>query len=315
MLPGGVIVAMASLADAAIDNALYVGSPTMIMRPRTEVGFVAAVTLGSIGDIAAAWRPLCSGLGLGLDLVGVFCHGAPLVEFTYARRERRRCELADLLLVVDINSAGSFTRRAVLIQAKMARAAGRVSLSGASSLVQLDLYQHWPKFDFMEPVYGMSNVDFTQGATTSDSGTIGVIDRHFRKQPVWTQHPASPTPAIIRAEPHLGEFMAEMVGGASGFGRPATPSLQTDWSETVEQLLKETYRRAFHHKPTLGPTSVPRGVRAIACLNFMEMAELTNSKPGGAIKGPPYDFEIREDDRLPGGISVVHIGIGPIQDD
>jgi hypothetical protein len=316
LLPRHVIVKMAVRANCAIDKALLVGSPTMISQPRTEVGFVVAVTLRSIWDIAAAWTPLCSRLGLRLDLAGVFCHAAPLVQFTDARRELRHCELADLLLVVDIGDTGSFTRRAALVQAKMARAAGRVSLSGASSRVQLDLYQKWHKFDFEESIYGLSQVDFTNGGGAIDSGTIGVIDRHFITPPVWTQHAANPTPAIISGEPQLGEFIAEMVDGTrSGFGRLATPALQTDWSKTVERLLDVTYNRVFHHKPTLGPTGVPRGVRAVASLNFTQMANLTSGNPGGSIKGPPDDFEIREDDRVPRGISVVHVGIGPIQED
>ncbi len=269
-LPRSVIVQMAALANHAVDKALLVGSEAMISPPRTEVGFVAAVTLGAIRDIAGAWKPICSGRGLGIDLLGVFCHAAPLVQFTDAKRKLRHCELADLLLVVDINSKGSFVRRAVLVQAKMARAAARVLLSGTSSRVQLDLYQNWHRFDFEEVVYGLSRVDFTKGGRASDSATIGVIDRHFKEQPIWTQHAVSPTPSVISDEPHLGEFMAEMVGGALGFGRVATPILQTDWSRTVEKLLDVTYKRAFHHKPTLGTTGVPRGVHAVACVNFLQ---------------------------------------------
>jgi hypothetical protein len=141
-----------------------------------------------------------------------------------------------------------------------------------------------------------------------------VIDRHLKTQPVWTQHAPSPTPAVIFKQPHLGEFIAEMVDGTrSGFGRLATPTAKTDWSETVERLLQVTYGRAFHHKATLGPTSAPRGVSAVACLGFMTTANLGGIW-GGSIKGPPYDFETREDDGQPSGISVVHIGISPIQE-
>jgi len=314
LLPRDVVVAMASTANKAIDNVLLVGSHAMLSPPRNEAGFIAAVTLGGIKEIAKAWRPLCDGLSLTLDLSGVFCHAAPLVKFTDAKRRLWRCELADLLIVVDFGSTGSFIRRAALVQAKMARAAERVSLSGTSTQVQLNLYQNWHKFDFEEAVYGMSQVDFTKGrGGISDSGTIGVIDRHLKTQPVWTQHAASPAPAIILNQPRLGEFIAEMVDGTrSGFGRLATPKLQTDWSKVVERLLEVTYGRAFHHKPTLGPTGAPRGVHAVACLSFRPGAGLMSAIWGGSMKGPPYDFETREDDGQPSGISVVHICIGPI---
>lgn len=249
MLPRHVVVAMASAADNAIDNALLLGSHAMLSPPRTEVGFVAAVTLGAIRDIAAAWTPLCAGSGFLLELSGVFCHAAPMVTFTDANGRSRRCELADLLIVVNVITAGSLIRRATLVQAKMARAAGRVSLSGKSSRAQLDLYQNWYPFDFEEAAYGTSRVNFIAGGAAGDSGTFAVIDRHLKNRPssppVWTQHAASPTPVIISNQARLGEFIAEMVDGArAGFGRLSTPSLQTDWSKAVERLLTVTYARA-----------------------------------------------------------------------
>jgi hypothetical protein len=316
LIPRSVIAEMATKANDAIDKVLYVGSQAMISPPRAEVGFVAAVTLGGVTEIAKAWRPVCRDLGLRLDLSGVFCHAAPVVEFSDARHRSYSCELADLLVVVDVGSAGSFTRRAALIQAKMARAAARVSLSGPSSRTQLDLYQNWYKFDFREAAYGLKQVDFTKGIEAPGSGTIGVIDRHLKGQPVWTQHAASPTPAIILDEPHLGEFIAEMADGTRpGFGRLATPTLQTDWSRTVERLLEETYGRAFRHTPTLGRSGVPRGVHAVACLGFTPKTDPISATWGKSIQGPPFDFRTEKDDREPRGISVVHIGISPIQDD
>jgi hypothetical protein len=272
MLPRKTVSAMASAANRAIDNVLFQGSHAMISRPRTEVGFVAAVTLGGIRDIAKAWTSICNGHGLTIQLSGVFCHAAPMIKFTDAKSRPRRCELADLLVVVDITNHGSFIRRAALIQAKMARALKRVSLSGLSSRVQLDLYQHWPRFDFEEAAYKLNHIDFRAGGAGGHSGTFGVIDRHLTNQPVWTQHAASPTPAIILNQSRLGEFIAEMVDGTrAGFGRLATPSLQTDWAKVVERLLTVTYARAFHHKMTFGPAGAPRGVNAVACLNYSAM--------------------------------------------
>jgi hypothetical protein len=315
LLPRSVILEMAAKANDAIDDVLVVGSETMVLPPRTEVGFVAAVTLGGVTDIARAWKPLCKSHGVGLDLTGVFCHGAPVVSFNDRKGRSAGCELADLLIVVDVTNAGVLTRRAALIQAKMARAAKRVSLSGSSSRVQLDLYQYWHKFDFKDAAYGLNQVDFTIGPKELDSGTIGVIDRHLKTQPVWTQHAVRPTPEIISDEPYLGTFIAEMVDGTRpGFGRLATPALQTDWSKTVERLLQVTYQRAFLHAPPLGGASQPRGVRATACVNFAMRANLMKMMSGGSGKGPPFDFETKEDDDRPGGISVVHIGIGPVRE-
>jgi len=79
MLTRNIVEAMSARSDQAIGQALLVGSQAMITPPRTEVGFVAAVTLGAIGDIATAWKPLCAGVGFRLELHSVFCHAVPIV--------------------------------------------------------------------------------------------------------------------------------------------------------------------------------------------------------------------------------------------
>jgi hypothetical protein len=101
---------MAIEADAAIDNALLAGAGP-IVRPKKEVAYVAAVTLGGIYDIAEAWRPICFGHGMSLRLAGVFCHAAPIVRFK-GRSGKTDCELADLLVVTDIRMGSTLTRRA-----------------------------------------------------------------------------------------------------------------------------------------------------------------------------------------------------------
>jgi hypothetical protein len=250
---------------------------------------------------------------LSLDLTGVFCHGAPIVNFTGSKRQAKSCELADLLVVVDVTRAGVLGRRAALIQAKMARAAGRVSLSGMSTTTQLDLYQNWYVFDFEDAAYGMSGVNFTPRGDAAYSGTFGVIDRHFKNVPIWTQHAASPTPLITSHHVMLGTFIAAMALGArTGYGRLATPSLKTDWSKTIERLLSVTYARAFHDKETLGSASAPRGVTACACLSFATAATLAKPALVGWDGEPPSaDVSFREDDGRPSGISVLHARMTP----
>jgi hypothetical protein len=71
MLPRKTVSAMGSAANRAIDNVLVQGSHAMISPPRTEVGFVAAVTLGGIRDIATAWSSICGGHGLTIQISGV----------------------------------------------------------------------------------------------------------------------------------------------------------------------------------------------------------------------------------------------------
>src|SRR5437763_13137363 len=111
---------MAKAADGVIGDILLRGSGGMQTIPRTEVGLVAAVTLGGISKIASVWRPLLKSSGLSVRVTGVFCHAAPLVQFKASKGQRSNCELADLLVVVDHQRSGKSIRVASLIQAKMA---------------------------------------------------------------------------------------------------------------------------------------------------------------------------------------------------
>jgi hypothetical protein len=314
MFPRSLVRQMAAEADAAIDDALLHGAGP-IVRPKKEVAYVAAVTLGGIYDIAAAWTPICSGRGVSLRLAGVFCHAAPIVRFR-GKSGKTDCELADLLVVTDIRKRGVLTRRAALIQTKMARAKQRVSLTGPSSRKQLDLYQNWYHFDFLDPAYPMSRVNFRVGTRPFWSGTFGAIDPRFDAQPRWTQHRARPTPGIItNHDPRLGCFIAEMADGTRpGFGRLATPSLDTDWSKTVELLLRVTCTRAFADKAILGPARPPRGANAVVC--FEKRAMAVSKSAFKQLDGllPPLGLIPEHVEREPNGLSVLHLELATGQD-
>src|SRR5207302_1430523 len=137
----------------------------------------------------------------------VFCHGAPQVKYNHTR-----CELADLLVVIDRWDTGSLVRRAVLIQAKMAWRKQLVKLTGPSSCNQLKLYQNWPTFRIVSPGYGNRRFCLS-GGRHGEAGSFGVIDRHLINNPTppaWTQHSPRPTPSTITTEPLLGSFLTRM---------------------------------------------------------------------------------------------------------
>src|ERR1700726_230734 len=100
MLSSQATKAMSDAADAVIGNVLLHGSNGMRTVPRSEGGLVAAVTLGGIDKIAAAWRPILSASQFALSTTGVFCHAAPMVRFSHPGILVQTCELADLLVVV-----------------------------------------------------------------------------------------------------------------------------------------------------------------------------------------------------------------------
>jgi hypothetical protein len=306
------LASLTSSADAVVDQVLLRGSLGMKAKPRTEVGFVAAITLGGVPGIAAAWSPLLASCGYSLEIHGVFCHASPVVEFHGPLGTKPGCELADLIIVTDyIDRGGHAKRRASLIQAKMASKAKRVSLNGASSKKQLHLYQNWPGFKFREAAYG-NRVYSLSSTGNGHSGSFGVIDRHFKKSaglpPTWTQHDALPTPSSIAGDPTFGEFLARMIGGSTrSSGRVSVPAGSDDWSLVVDLLLKETYKKAFSHAPTLGSLSSPRGVTAMAYLSAPVGRQGSKGQRTSYGWRPPFDgFETIEDDN-PGGISVLRV--------
>ena len=312
MIPPPTIAMMSLAANAVIEDVLLRGSQGMRTAPRTEVGLVAAVVLGGVNKIATVWAPFLSKSSMSLNLVGVFCHAAPLVRFQPAGTNVQTCELADLLIVVDFTDNGVTTRTATLVQAKMASKARRVSLTGRSSARQLGLYQVWPQFSFVDSVYGAEQYLLaTKGG--AQSGTFGVIDRHFRMThaapPIWTQHPALPTPSDVTNEPMLGTFIAEMVGGGAR-GRRAWPGGHDDWSKVVDLLLRVTYGKTFRHRPTLGATSPLRGVTATVCFLATANTATTQIRRSGGAWQPPFDGFEFIDSPDPGGISLIHARIG-----
>ncbi len=319
MFPRKVVKEMADEADAAINLALFNAAQPMLGGSHSELAYVGAVTLDGLHGISDAWKPICRALGMTMRLLGVYCHAAPQVSFD-GKSKGTRCELADLLVVTDIKKRGVLSRRAALIQAKMARAKDRVSLTGDSSRKQLDLYQNWYRFDFVDRAYGMTQVNFRVGAQPGNSGTFGVIDPRFYGEPHWTQLAARPTPQIFSSQtPQLGRFIAEMADGTQpGFGRLATPSLKTDWSKTIELLLTETYARAFANKARVGPPRPPRGATAIACFgsNSTQVPKGAFFLSGGRL--PPYgDVMESRSGREGRGLSAVHFEVssdGDLQD-
>jgi hypothetical protein len=172
-IPANTLERMSSQADRALAKVLLRGATIMRHAPRTEVGFVAAVTIDGIRAIAGAWEPTLAALGLSTNIQGVFCHGAPQVTTT-----KFQCELADLLIVVDRRDSGYLVRRATLIQAKMAWRKQSVRLTGASSPKQLELYQNWPPFQFVDADYGPIPFRLA-GSQYGQGGSFGVIDRHL----------------------------------------------------------------------------------------------------------------------------------------
>lgn len=311
MIPSHLIPALASAADAALGASLRNGAPGQA-TPTGEVGFVAAVVVGGVYNLAAAWRPILRPAGFSLQVSGVFCHQSPQVTFTNSHGQVGSCELADLLVVVDdITGYGAGRRWAVLIQAKMAASGGGQTLSGARDLRQLDLFSYWPTFT-LPPTFSAGVRDFAtcnHAGSPFDAGRYGLIAR--QPSPLW--HQQGPAAAMPPGGDELGTFLARMVEtGQVGFGREAT-GLADDWSRTVDELMTRTYASAFNYAAGF-PGSQNRGHSAMAFATPVALAPF--GWPGWLferVHGPPPSGG-RPDERLEEepatGISVLQIGIG-----
>lgn len=217
----------------------------------------------------------------------------------------RRCELADLLVVVDDTTGGALVRRrAVLIQAKMSKSQGGKTLSGSSDLTQLGLYSTWPPFE-LGSGFPPGLRDFStcrHSGQDVDCGRYGLIGGI----PVlW--HQQAPAPTMPSGGDELGTFLAGMVDDRSGYGREAT-GIADDWSRTVEELTRITFNKVFRFPRTRWIHS--RGVsgsfsRTPAGTFGLRIA--SQDDEGGGSSGAEND--LFEEEIPSDGISLLHIGI------
>ena len=243
MIPSKIVPILASTANSAINRALKCGAPALGLHvPTKETEFVAAVLLGALPDIARGWQPELNAQGLSAEFVGVFCHGSPMATFNGHSTNSRTCELADLLVVFEETTGGVVgQRRAVLIQAKMASPGGGKTLTGHGELTQLGLYSGWPRFE-LGAGFSSGWRDFstcTYCGNNNHCGRYGLIDK---KSHLW--HQQSPDRTMPSGGDELGTFLARMISNQHAYGREATGT-KDDWSRTVDDLMRITFKRAF----------------------------------------------------------------------
>ncbi|MGP9806266.1 hypothetical protein [Paracoccus sp. NSM] len=304
MVPNHLIASLAAAADTAISNVLMAGAHGQ-SKPTGEVGFVAAVVLGGVHDIANAWSPLLRPHGLSVKMSGVLCHQTPRVAFTDIHGNKVSCELADLLVIVEDNTGGRLGRRwAALIQAKMAAPGGGQTLTQPGDLRQLDLMSRWPSFtlprNFAPGARNFSTC--TYPGKPFDCGRYGLIDG--QPSPDW--HQQAPACVMPAGGDRLGSFLARMVEtGQVGYGREAS-GLGDDWSRTVDELMKQTYFQFFTYAAGFSRRR-QRGHSAFALATsdpfFLGFASDQPPPSGGRPDEPG-------DDESPTGISLLRIAIG-----
>jgi len=292
------VLALANSVDASVANALN-GSLAWWKSgaPRSEPEAVAAVVSAGLPYAAAGWTATLARYGYNVKIVGVFSHCTPQVEFKNASGvQQRPCELADILVVIDMGAASPpLDRRALLIQAKMAKYP-RKSLAG-TELTQLDLYQRYPDFRFKYQPYPSNQRNIQRGPGRPSEGfAYGLIDLAL-SAPVWEQM-APANPLVMGSGCSLGTILAGMAVGMAG--RKAIPSGSDGWSDTVELLLTITYN-------AMARGSFGGNQRGVMTLAFVD--EDFSVFRSGPILQPPTGAAREGSD--PGPISIVHITISP----
>lgn len=291
------ITMLGAAADRAIDDALS-GRRTgwKTSAPRSEPEAVAAAVSVGLPDTAASWTPILAPFGYQAFVTGVFCHQTPMVDYNAPRK----CELADLLVVIDEGVAPvPNDRRALLVQAKIAHHPTRLSSPG--DITQFNLLSTWPTFKFVGPYpqnWRHIGASGTPG-NVADSADYGLID--LSPRPVaWEQvDPANPLASGVGIS--LGATIARMAAGIAG--REAVVRGNDDWSDTVEELLNRTF------------SSVATGFlsqRGVGTAAF----ELNHFGPGGVglvqAGGPPQDRDRGPAERENGPLSVIYMRLGPV---
>lgn len=262
MLPSTLAYALSTAADTAIASVLAHGGRST-SKPSGEVSAVRTMTLDGFDEIAAAWSPILTAGGFRVHLRAVFCHSRPHVTFTPVPHPNyptgttpRRCELADLLIVIDHIDRFKMIddRRAVLIQAKMLKG-GAIKPSG-KEWVQHELLAWLPPFTFIDSGYDPRSRNLRRTplvGTPEHTAEYGGIDLKS-SPPVWRNELTQTTAPWFDMPVSLAKFMAQMATGNAYYSREAVRGGSDDWSFTVDELLRVT---AMH--PITLKSGVARG--------------------------------------------------------
>jgi hypothetical protein len=313
MLAQSLTNSLAAAADAAISSVLLKGG-ARTPRPTGEVTAVRTMTLDGFDEVAARWSPILKSAGYRIDLRAVFCHSRPHVTFApvphpkhVGGKSPRRCELADLLIVIDHidPSQGIDDRRAVLIQAKLITA-GAIRPSG-SEWVQHELLGWLPTFTFVDASYDKRRRDFACSPLVGSpihSAEYGGIDLKAQP-PVWRHELTQKTAPWFHSQIAFGNYLAEMATGRHGCSREAIRGGLDDWSFTIDELLNVTGARPITQKNSVVVRSNDNVVGFVS-----DTSPLSGSGEGGRI-----DFtEGAERDWPEGPMSTVHVTIRSLDD-
>ena len=233
-----------------------------------EPDFVAELVKTGVPALAKAWKPHLAKHGLSIDIVGVFIHQSPMVDFT-GPLGAARCELGDLLLAVQFPNVTAPSGVALLAQAKMQKPTGHTTVHSVASSDpdQHHLYSTWPDF-------GLTHTSHKTIAIRSlgDQGMLGEISRGgpttsgvTPAATTWmTEDFLAPGPTA-----DLADVLADMAAGTLGrsfspfvgprISPPAShPSATSEWDFLIDYLIGVTLSKTYT-RTRIGVKGHPRG--------------------------------------------------------
>lgn len=173
-----------------------------------------------------------------------FAHQRPYVTYTNQAGSNVTCELADLLLVCHKNEDGQDRYNAALMQLKMGHWLNDYhQINDVKELVQLELYEWWPKFVFK--YRPMVAYDIMPKSVTPGAQYL-FVNRH--EEPLFTH--AVPSQIMFNdADYSLGRFLVAFTQWQTG--RPISPEKdqnQDDWSKAIWALIEGNRHNIYNRR-------------------------------------------------------------------
>lgn len=173
-----------------------------------------------------------------------FAHQRPYVTYTNQAGKKVTCELADLLLVCHKNEDGQDRYNAALMQLKMGHWIDDYhQIHDQKELVQLELYEWWPKFVFKYRL--MVTYDIMPKSVTPGAQYLFV---NRREEPLFTH--AVPSQIMFNdADYSLGRFLVAFTQWQTG--RPISPEKdqnQDDWSKAIWALIEGNRHNIYNRR-------------------------------------------------------------------
>lgn len=180
-----------------------------------------------------------------------FTHQRPYVSFKSSNGNIVTCELGDLLFICHKREDGKDLYNAALMQLKRNQFHRVHEIVRPEELVQLELYEHWPSFQFK--YYAGTSYNILPKAPGPGAQYLFIN----RLSPLFT-HAIPSAKMAIDEDWSLGRFLVAFTNWQTG--RPISPEddpEKDDWSRAIWTIVAGN-RNAVYNRRNVGKIEVPR---------------------------------------------------------